>query len=443
MLDKIISNGFCTGCGVCISEDKSHKSFMHENQNGFLVPNILNTPRENFKDMVKVCPFNNRPAFDVLDEDILAEYFLSRTKNIDPQIGRFENLYVGYSNEFRLTSSSGGIATFIFQELLRNKIVDRLFIVSEKDGGYCYQLFEDANAIATISKTRYIPVTMEMFFEQLDSIEGTIAISGVGCFVKAVRLKQFYNPKLKEKIKFLVGIICGGLKSRFFTDYLSQNAGINGVYSNQDYRIKNEKSTSSDYSYGAFDHNKELHTVRMKSLGDMWGTGLFKSFACDFCDDVTTELADISVGDAWMKPYVEDGLGTSVIVTRSLIADTLIKLGVNSKKLTIEELSLTSFKQSQSGSFNHRHHALQYRVDKVSKMIGFIPYKRKRLFRKSPFLIKMIQNARMKIRMESIDVWKRTGNVFLFNKEMKYYLVYLRIITKINQKIRKIKHEKK
>jgi coenzyme F420-reducing hydrogenase beta subunit len=42
----------------------------------------------------------------------------------------------------------------------------------------------------------------------------------------------------------------------------------------------------------------------------MWGTGLFKSNACDFCDDVTTELADVSL-DAWI-PYNKDGLGNSV-----------------------------------------------------------------------------------------------------------------------------------
>jgi coenzyme F420 hydrogenase subunit beta len=30
----------------------------------------------------------------------------------------------------------------------------------------------------------------------------------------------------------------------------------------------------------------------------MCASGLFKANACDYCDDVTTELVDISLGDA-------------------------------------------------------------------------------------------------------------------------------------------------
>ena len=37
--------------------------------------------------------------------------------------------------------------------------------------------------------------------------------------------------------------------------------------------------------------------IKMSLLGDMWGTGLFKANACDFCDDVTA-VKDISLGDA-------------------------------------------------------------------------------------------------------------------------------------------------
>src|SRR5690606_17900611 len=141
---------------------------------------------------------------------------------------------------------------------------------------------------------------------------------------KAVRLKQHYYPQYKEKISFLVGIICGGLKSRFFTDYLANKSGIEGKYSKQEYRIKDANSRAIDYSFGAYDSSGDFHQMKMKTVGDMWGTGLFKSHACDFCDDVTTELADISLGDAWIPPYNKEGLGTSVIVTRTKTADLLI-----------------------------------------------------------------------------------------------------------------------
>ena len=69
-------------------------------------------------------------------------------------------------------------------------------------------------------------------------------------------------PQLKEKIPFLVGIICGGIKSKFFTDYLSQKSGITTNYSKQEYRIKDARSTSSDYSFGAFDILEKFHQMK-------------------------------------------------------------------------------------------------------------------------------------------------------------------------------------
>src|SRR3546814_3374610 len=38
-----------------------------------------------------------------------------------------------------------------------------------------------------------------------------------------------------------------------------------------------------------------------------WGAGFFQNSACNFCDDVVAETADISFGDAWLEPYSSDG----------------------------------------------------------------------------------------------------------------------------------------
>ena len=38
-----------------------------------------------------------------------------------------------------------------------------------------------------------------------------------------------------------------------------------------------------------------------------WGAGFFQNPACDACDDVVAETADMSFGDAWVEPYASDG----------------------------------------------------------------------------------------------------------------------------------------
>ena len=65
-------------------------------------------------------------------------------------------------------------------------------------------------------------------------------------------------------------------------------------------------------------------------------------------------MADISLGDAWLNPYNQDGKGTNVMVTRSKLAEELINEGITKKELTVEHLDFNQFLSSQQGSFNHR-----------------------------------------------------------------------------------------
>lgn len=432
-IDSIVKNNLCTGCGACISEDQSHQAKMIWNSEGFLIPSLGESSTQN--EMIKVCPF----AIQQKNEDELGELFLKRPETqYHDKIGYYYGLYAGYSKQFRETSSSGGIATYVFKMLLEQKIIDNLFIVKEVDGQYAYQFFSDVEEITQISKTRYTPVTLERLFREISEIDGKVAVSGVACFVKAIRLKQMYDPVLKEKIAFIVGIICGGLKSRYYTDYLAQEAGCINEYSHAQYRIKNKESYALDYKFSCTEiDNKKIHMVDMQSLGDMWGTGLFKSNACDFCDDVLTELADISLGDAWIHPYDKNGLGNSIIITRTKIAETLILKGLNQNFLTLDNVTKEKILLSQSGSFNHRHKGMLYRIMKANKSMKIVPKKRDKHIEKQGIFFNFVQNARLKTRQKSLDLWLE--NVDKFKMKMKPYLDELKFLTLWNHRLIKLK----
>lgn len=431
---SIIENNLCTGCGVCISEDQSHQAKMVWNNEGFLVPSLGQNSTQDR--MIKVCPF----AIQQKNEDELGELFLQQPETqYHDKIGYYYGLYAGYSKQFRETSSSGGIATYIFKMLLEQKIVDNLFIVKEIDGQYAYQFFSNIEKITQISKTRYTPVTLEKLFQEILEIDGTVAVSGVACFVKAIRLKQMYNPELKEKIKFVVGIICGGLKSKYYTDYLAQEAGCKSEYSHAQYRVKNKQSYALDYKFSCEENlNKKIHMVEMRSLGDMWGTGLFKSNACDFCDDVVTELADISLGDAWIDPYDKSGLGTSVVITRSQEAEDLIKKGLDNKYLILDVLKEKRFLLSQNGSFNHRQKGLLYRMQYYNKCGKAFPEKRQRLLEKQNIFFNLVQRSRLKTRQKSLDIWIDNKSIENFRKEIQPYLKELKVLTKLSHKYSRV-----
>lgn len=421
-------NVLCTGCGVCVSESKGALRMVWDNQ-GYLVPRAMGKPIP--PETIRVCPFNPNPDADVKDEDKLGEIFLQDAENYDPRVGRFKKAYAGYSKTYRPTASSGGVATYVFEQLLARGDVDHLFIVQgDGDKGYRYRIFDKSSDISTISKTRYFPVTLDELFTIIDSVQGRIAVSGVACFIKAIRLKQHYHPELKIKIPFLVGIICGGLKSRYFTDFLAQSAGIRSHYADPQYRVKNPDSTALDYSFAATDEKEHEHQIRMQRVGDMWGTGLFKARACDFCTDGLTELSDISLGDAWLPEYKPDGLGHNVIVTRTALAEDIIQSGIRAGDLVIDELPIERVIRSQLAGVNHKQGSIAFRAWMGKNIFKLpVPHIRSRFMKKVTAAEALVQILRERTRARSLKAWTITRDSSKFSRRMRATLVRLRLVT--------------
>ena len=411
-------NVHCTGCGGCISEAKGALE-MAWSPEGFLEPRAKTDT--SLQNIIKICPFNPAPDEAVKDEDRIALACLPDADKYDARLGRFLQTYVGYSPSYRPSSSSGGMATYVFKTLLGKGKVDHLFVVGRTpEGGYAYRMFGRGDDILATSKTRYYPVTLESLYSEIESVDGRVAVSGVACFVKSIRLKQHYHPELKQKIPFVAGIICGGLKSRYYTDFLAQSAGAKGGYRDAEYRIKSPDSLSSDYSFGVTDDAGQDHRIRMQKLGDMWGTGLFKSRACDFCTDVMTELADISLGDAWLPEYKKDGMGNSVVVTRSRLADDIIREGIETGELRLDPVSPDIAARTQSGGFNHKQNAVKFRMltEEVSGQRR-IPHVRSRILADSSIAEMIVQVLRNRTRRKSLEIWRDTRDHRAFMRQMR------------------------
>ncbi|MGV0953524.1 MAG: Coenzyme F420 hydrogenase/dehydrogenase, beta subunit C-terminal domain [Fluviibacter sp.] len=443
VVSKVVKNDLCIGCGACVQACPSKALDIKWNDFGFLVATSSDNKCNLGGACIEVCPFNPEPGPGYRNEDELAKIFLAEAPMHYLNIGRYYAIYAGYSNKHRATSSSGGIATFIYEKLFEKGLVDHVVTVGESDSDdthYQYTLVSSKDDLLRISKTRYYPVTLAKALQEIKKLQGRVAISGVGCFIKAIRLAQDKDPILKEKISFLVGIICGGVKSKFFTDYLAGKAGATqGKFSKPEYRVKDPDSTAIDYGFSCTDNLSETtKLIKMREVGDMWGTGLFKANACDFCDDVTTELADISLGDAWLRPYDQDGSGHNVVVSRSAIADKILQEGLVCGELVLESLSQALFVASQQGSFNHRHEGIGTRVQMAKRAGRAVPPKRFGS-KKLPFHLKLVQRARRRTRLSSLEIWAKHKNAEEFDKLMKPKLVKLQFVTRLPAVARKLK----
>lgn len=210
------------------------------------------------------------------------------------------------------------------------------------------------------AKSRYYPVEMSKVLDWAKSNPGRYAMVGIPCFIKAVRLLQLTDPVFKERVRYCIGLFCGHLKSTRYADTLGWEMGIDlGDLATIDFRVEGESASRYQVSATGSDGQNVVRPNNTLLVAD-WGYGMFKYHACDYCDDVMAETADVSFGDAWLPDFSSDPRGTNVVVARSKQAADILGLAV--PEIDLVELSAKNVAQSQAAGIRHRREGLSHRL---------------------------------------------------------------------------------
>lgn len=393
---NVIDNGFCVGCGAC-AYGNNPSFIIKKNDLGYYYADLVDIESMRRDDFNKICPFSN----DSLNENEISKGVFSKYSDIQQNqfIGYYLKNYAGYvrDKELRGKGSSGGFGTWIAMKMLENKLVDAIIHVkaSTSDELFEYSISTTNSEILEGSKSKYYPIHMAEVLNFVTSNDLRYAIFGLPCFIKAIRLLQIQNSTIKDRIKYTIGLVCGHLKSDMFAKAMALELGYNpNNIKSIDFRVKNSYGLSSDYSVNIIVNENDgvIHesTVESKKLySTNWGYGFFKYKACDYCDDVLSETADLTIGDAWLPKYKFDPQGTNLLVVRDPQLMKLIDDNIN--ELYLEELSTDQVYQTQAGGFRHKRDGLSYRlmlsndneykpVKRVQPSLKNISNKRKKLY---------------------------------------------------------------
>lgn len=374
--NTVIKNGYCIGCGACAVQSPAFSII--ENQYGCYEAQ-KNDSLEEPPEVSFVCPFSE----EAKDETSIAKNLFEKTCSFDKKIGYYLSCYAGYAEEpFRSNGSSGGITSWLCSELLNRKIIDG--VIHAREGEDPSRLFEygisyTPEELSKNTKSKYYPVELSKVLKEVAISDKKYALIGVPCFIKAVRLLCEHNRELAEKIKYTISLVCGHFKSKHYALSLAWDAGIHpSDLTSIDFRDSQGAKTASGYNTlftykGKDGQEKQLRKPTKELFGTNWGYGLFKYKACDYCDDVIGETADISIGDAWLPQYVHDPKGTNVIVLRNNELQTFLK---GSKDLFLDELSPEMAFYSQAGGYRHRREGLAYRLYLKQEKNAWTPPKR-------------------------------------------------------------------
>lgn len=359
-LNKVIEGNYCVGCGACAVAKSSPVTIAFDDEMRLQARVTGEAPA----DLAKVCPFSGEGA----NEDEIAAPLYGATAQHDAAIGWYDRIYAGYAQTggFRKRGSSGGLAGWVATRLIERGMIDGVIHVrpdAHDERLFRYVISRNADEIAEGSSSRYYPVEMSEAVRVAAEAPGRYLFVGLPCFVKAFRLLMASDVRLQQSSFITLGIVCGHLKSARFADTLAWEVGIEpGELKSINFRVKLEGLDASSYGCRVSDGTHSVVRRKRGSAVGNWGLGFFKYGACEMCDDVFAETADISVGDAWIEPYYNDSNGNSLVVTRLPAVQTLIAEGIADGSLNLDLLTPQQTVKSQASGVRYRRQGLAYRM---------------------------------------------------------------------------------
>lgn len=450
-LKKIIDGGYCIGCGACSVATHDRIEMVEDAclQYQAKLP-VAMDPGE-LESALAVCPFSNSG----LNEDQISEKVFDPGKGqVGDVIGYYQSLYAGHvtNDGWREKVTSGGIITWTLTQLLERGLVDGVIHIKRctRTGTlFEYGISRTADEVLDGAKSRYYPIEISQVMEFVRKNEGRYVFVGLPCFNKAVRNLCLQDPVLNERIVYFVGLVCGHLKSKAYAEMLAWRAGIDPKkLAYVDFRWKLPDRPADHYGVRVedVDGNSKVLVAR-ETPGTNWGLGFFKYEACDYCDDIFSETADIAVGDAWLKQYTADSKGNSVVVVRSQEMQKIINDGLAQGALQFDSLTPEEALMSQGGGFRHRRTGLGDRLFLKQKRSEWVPKKRvDPVTTGIPFMRKIVYRYRMFLREQSAVAWRKSrerGDYAIFDRLMNWPTRGYSLLLNVAARIRRSRQESK
>lgn len=346
-ISYILRNDLCTGCGTCVSLCPNDAIEMKINEKkGIYIPK-LNEDKCNLCGICyKVCPgrFINLEKMNL---------WIHGKEREDGLIGNYLSCYVGHSTNciIRYNSASGGLITALLTLALEEGIIDGALVTRmKKDNPLVPEPFiaRTKEEIMEASKSKYCPVPANIALKEiLESKEDEkFAVVGLPCHIHGIRKAEKLSENLRKKIVLHLGLFCNHTPTFLATEFLLR-------------KMKVKKEEINELSYrgkgwpgGMVIKLKNGNEIFIPHFSNYYWGLVFNSFfwpiRCTICNDKTSKLADISFGDAWLSEFMNDMIGTSIIVSRNKIGEEILQNAVAKRKIKLSKISFDKVLRSQS-----------------------------------------------------------------------------------------------
>ncbi|EEY50278.1 Coenzyme F420 hydrogenase/dehydrogenase, beta subunit C-terminal domain [Vibrio cholerae] len=348
IIEHIIENNLCTGCGICASV--FHKKIKIAYDSSFNRP-VLDGALDSMevKHFRRICPGINQNAphkpSDCMQHPIWGNYYESA---------------LGYScnDDIRHRASSGGILSQTAIYLLEQGLVDGVIHIKASDE-------KPLLNVATISKTadevlsaagsRYSPASPLINLVQIvkGNPDQKFCFIGKPCDVTALRNLISVEPSIGKSIPYLLSFFCAGTPSR---------EGVEAVLDRLN--VKPQDIIKFDFRGNGWP-GKTVATTRSSikemSYNDSWGNILGPTIQhrCKICADGIGENADLVSADVWHSdengyPLFDESDGEGLVLPRTNVGSHLVRQMITKGVISTQSYDLENLKNVQPTQFERK-----------------------------------------------------------------------------------------
>lgn len=345
--------GLCMGCGTCepacpvdvitITRDESR---------GIYLPNVDAQGCTHCGFCLDVCPGGQ------VDIEQLADRFLDG-RPTDRLLGTLSKCYVGHASahEIRYHSASGGLATALLCFALESKAIDGALVLGTADSNALEtepRIATTSEEVISASGSRYCPSAMNVGLRHILAREGRFAVVGLPCQIHALRKWEALNPRLTKKIVLHLGLFCLNNNTYLATEYFLRRNGIDPA-DVCDIRYRAE-GWPGKISVRLHDDTRKVFprgtTEKRWDRRAILSSAFHYDFAiprCLLCPDQTSELADLSLGDPWLRELLQaERIGKSLVIVRSRIGAELLASAAEAGAIELEEAPIDVVQRAQN-----------------------------------------------------------------------------------------------
>jgi len=317
-VERVYASGLCTQCGTCVALcPRSAIAMEWDLRKGYGLQ--VDVERcNNCGTCGAVCPGEGL--------DYTPQAWWRRENGDAPSVdvlGPWRQLWFGWASDetTRYLGASGGLVTAILQGALQTGVIDKA-VVCRLDPARPLKaepvMATTPDEVAVCRGSKYNVVPMNLLLRRVIEEPGRYALVGLPCHITGFRLAREHNAALRERVVFTVGLFCGRTATPRGTQVEMRRARLNPA----DVTRVSYRGPGWPGSLRLETRDGAVRTAELSAYFDRFDRG-YRLLRCRLCADALADLADISVGDAWLERF--DGTpGVSDLVIRTPAGERLI-----------------------------------------------------------------------------------------------------------------------